>query len=199
MSKYRNLIRNLWTNTSGKTVRTHGLHCLPFCLHLLDTFLLIVKPHEPQHDKTNKMSVRPAKTQISLGIRPVWSESLLCAQWVAKDPKLSACRQRRLWSDWVDAQADLSLRWAHSHFVGFVMSRLTFSNLRITTAMFLVSRFHFYGPIFLSIFTSSFSDWISFVSQLLAWMRLLVWATLIKLAYICVHRGFNKVRCHNCA
>ena len=36
--------------------------------------------------KTNKMSVRPAKTQISLGIRPVWSESLLCAQWVAKDP-----------------------------------------------------------------------------------------------------------------
>ena len=31
------------------------------------------------------MIVRPAKTQISLGIRPVWSESLLCAQWVAKD------------------------------------------------------------------------------------------------------------------
>ena len=42
--------------------------------------------NEPRHDKTNKMSVRPAKTQISLGIRPVWSESLLCTQWVAKDP-----------------------------------------------------------------------------------------------------------------
>ena len=41
---------------------------------------------EPWHDKTNKMSVRPVKTQISLGIRPVWSESSLCAQWVAKDP-----------------------------------------------------------------------------------------------------------------
>ena len=26
---------------------------------------------EPPHDKTNKMTVRPAKTQISLGIRPV--------------------------------------------------------------------------------------------------------------------------------
>ena len=25
----------------------------------------------PRHDKTNKMAVRPAKTQISLGIRPV--------------------------------------------------------------------------------------------------------------------------------
>ena len=32
------------------------------------------------------MSVRPAKTQISLGICPVWSESSLCAQWVAEDP-----------------------------------------------------------------------------------------------------------------
>ena len=42
--------------------------------------------NEPRHNKTNKMRVRPAKTQISLGIRPVWSESSLCAQWVAKDP-----------------------------------------------------------------------------------------------------------------
>ena len=42
---------------------------------------------ELRHDKTNKMSVHPAKTQISLGIRPVWSESSLCAQWVAMDPR----------------------------------------------------------------------------------------------------------------
>ena len=41
--------------------------------------------------------------------------------WVLSYP-LSA--QRRLWSDWADAQADLSLRWAHTYFVGFVMSRL---------------------------------------------------------------------------
>ena len=32
------------------------------------------------------MTVLPAKTQISRGIRPVWSESSLCTQWVAKDP-----------------------------------------------------------------------------------------------------------------
>ena len=43
----------------------------------------------------DKMAVRPAKTQINLGIRPVWSESSLCAQCVAKDPS----GQRRLWSD----------------------------------------------------------------------------------------------------
>ena len=40
-------------------------------------------------------------------------------------PKVSSCGQRRLLSDWADAQADLSLRRAHTHFVGFVMSRLT--------------------------------------------------------------------------
>ena len=34
---------------------------------------------EPRHDKTNKVTVRPAKTRISLGIRPVWSESSLSA------------------------------------------------------------------------------------------------------------------------
>ena len=32
--------------------------------------------------------------------------------------------QGRVWSVWVDAQADL--RWAHTHFVGFVMSWLIY-------------------------------------------------------------------------
>ena len=44
--------------------------------------------------------------------------------WVLSYP-FSA--QRRLWSDWADAQADLSLRWAHNHFVGFVISWLKYS------------------------------------------------------------------------
>ena len=35
--------------------------------------------YEPRHDKTNKVSVCPAKIQISLDIRPLWSESLLSA------------------------------------------------------------------------------------------------------------------------
>ena len=48
---------------------------------------------EPPHDKTNKMTMRPAKTQISLGIRPVWSESSLSAR-------------RKLGS--------LAIHWAHS-------------------------------------------------------------------------------------
>ena len=36
--------------------------------------------------KPTKWSVHPAKTQISLGVHPVWSESLQCVQWVAEDP-----------------------------------------------------------------------------------------------------------------
>ena len=32
------------------------------------------------------MTVRPVKTQMSLGICPVWSESSLYVQWLAKDP-----------------------------------------------------------------------------------------------------------------
>ena len=55
-------------------------------------------------------------------------------------PTMWLCAHRRLRSDWAsaslirvfvfrmkkafDAQADLSLRWAHTHFVGFVMMRL---------------------------------------------------------------------------
>ena len=72
------------------------------------------------------MSVRPAKTQISLGIRPVWSESSLCIESVAKGPNFLHADSED-WSNWADAQADLSLRWAHTHFVGFVMSPLTLS------------------------------------------------------------------------
>ena len=61
------------------------------------------------------MSVRPAKTQISLGIRPVWSESSLCAQWAAKDPSFLHADSQD--SDQPGAQADLSVRWAHSTFL----------------------------------------------------------------------------------
>ena len=45
-------------------------------------------------------------------------------------PSYPLSAQRRLWSGWADAQADLSLRWAHPHFVSFVMSRLRSFSLR---------------------------------------------------------------------
>ena len=59
------------------------------------------------------MTLRPAKTQISLGIHPVWSVFIVRMKkaWALSYP-MSA--QRRLWSDWADAQADPSLCWAQS-------------------------------------------------------------------------------------
>ena len=62
--------------------------------------------------KPTKWHVRPAKTQISLGIRPDWSESSLSTQWVAKEQSFLHADSED-WSDWADAQADPSLRWAH--------------------------------------------------------------------------------------
>ena len=52
--------------------------------------------------------------------------------WILSYP-MSA--QRRRWSDWADAQADLSLCWAHTHFVGFVMSWLIFGQCLSGTAV----------------------------------------------------------------
>ena len=57
------------------------------------------------HDKTNK-------------IRPVWSQSPRCTQWVAKDPSFLHADTEDS-SNWVDAQADLSLCWAHRSFCWF--------------------------------------------------------------------------------
>ena len=44
----------------------------------------------------------------------------------SQGPKVSSCGQQRLYSDWADAQADLNLSWAHSHFVAFVKSQLNY-------------------------------------------------------------------------
>ena len=51
--------------------------------------------------------------------------------------------QWRLWSDWADAQADLSLRWAHGHFAGFVMRRLIFDclSMQISSQLFVQCAF----------------------------------------------------------
>ena len=52
----------------------------------VSTLFASLSASETRHDKTNKMSMRPAKTQISLGIRPVRSV-FACTQWVAKHPR----------------------------------------------------------------------------------------------------------------
>ena len=70
--------------------------------------------------KPNKITVCPAKTQVSLGIRPVWSESSLCAQWVAKDPSFLHADSKD--SDQTGQMPRLIWVFAGRtcHFVGFV-------------------------------------------------------------------------------
>ena len=78
--------------------------------------------------KTNKMTMRSAKTQISLGICPVWSESSLYTQWVAKGPSF-------LHADSKDSNQTGQmprLIWVFAgrtcHFVHFVMRQLIFGS-----------------------------------------------------------------------
>ena len=86
-------------------------------------------------------SVRPAKTRIRLGGCPVWSESSLCAQWVAKDllflhgdskdsdqtgrmPRLIGVFAGRTW-----------------HIVGFVVTRLTLKTVFILLIIICITTF----------------------------------------------------------
>ena len=65
-----------------------GFHChfiVLLVLQLIFLYSLRIKIFEPPHDKTNNVTEHPAKTQISLGIRP---------------------------AAWAFAQSDLSLRCA---------------------------------------------------------------------------------------
>ena len=80
---------------------------------------------ELRHDKTNKMDVRPAKTQISLGIRPVWSVFAVCMK--------KAWSLATLWAQSEDSDQTGQmprLMWVFAghtyHFVGVVMMRLVY-------------------------------------------------------------------------
>ena len=78
---------------------------------------VLVNEYEPRHDKTKKVTASCEDSD-----QPWHQPNLIRVfavrmkkAWVLSYP-LSA--QQRLWSDWAGAQADLSLRWAHSHFFG---------------------------------------------------------------------------------
>ena len=89
---------------------------------------------EPPHDKTNKMACAPSEDSD----QPVHPPSLISVfadrmtkAWFLSYP-LSA--QRRLWSDWADAQADLSLRWAYRSLCWFCHEAAHFWGVPYTAA-----------------------------------------------------------------
>ena len=85
--------------------------------------------------KPTKWHVRPAKTEMSLGIRPVWSESSLSAwrklgslatHWAHSKDSDQTGRMPRL----------ICHRWAHNHCVGFVTRRLICSPFQLLVSWF---------------------------------------------------------------
>ena len=92
--------------------------------------------YQPPYDKTNKDQLngrcaqrRPRSALASASLNRVFAVCM-------KNAWSSATHQAHSgdWSEWADAQADLSLRWAHTHFVGFVMSWLICAQPRLRSA-----------------------------------------------------------------
>ena len=137
-----------------------------FSEYIIMTINTKYSSYEPRHDKTNKISLCPAKTQISLGICPVWSESSVCTQWVAKD--------RSFFHQSLSDQSSLSARaillvlsWGGSNYI---------EGLEIAFSFILQNEFH---SIFSSIFHSAwqnlyFCNWIKTSSVCnfdIAWIK----------------------------
>ena len=65
------------------------------------------------------MTCAPSHDSNQPGLRPVWAESSLSAWRNLGSLATHWAHSERLWSDWADAHADLSLRWAHRSFCWF--------------------------------------------------------------------------------
>ena len=81
--------------------------------------------------QNQRIGIYSQEWQISQGIRPVWPSVFAVRMkkaWVLSYP-LSA--QQRLWSDLAYGQADLSLRWAHIHSVGFACVKKMIFTFRV--------------------------------------------------------------------
>ena len=80
-------------------------------------------------DTSNKMTCAPSEDSYQPGHPPSLIRVFAVRFMGSQEPNASSCGQRRLWSDWVDAQADLSLRWAHIPFYRFryAVAQLFFS------------------------------------------------------------------------
>ena len=87
------------------------------------------KSYEPHHDKTNQMICAPSEDSDQPGHPPSLIRAFavhLKIPWVLS---YSLSAQRRLWPDWADAQADLSLCWAHLPFCWFCRATTQLSRI----------------------------------------------------------------------
>ena len=80
---------------------------------------------EPRHDKTNKLTCTPSEDSDQPGHPPSLIRAFavrMTKPWALIYP-LSI--QKRLWSDWADAQADLNRQWEHVLCCWFCHATLT--------------------------------------------------------------------------
>ena len=75
--------------------------------------------NEPHRDKTNKMACAPSEDSDQPGHPPSLIRVFTVCLKKAMILSYPLSVQQRLWLDWADAQADLSLRWAHMPFRWF--------------------------------------------------------------------------------
>ena len=72
--------------------------------------------YEPPHDKTSKMACVPSEDSGQPRLPPSLIKVFAVRMKKALVLSYPLKAQRRFWSDWADAQVDLSLRWAHMPF-----------------------------------------------------------------------------------
>ena len=129
-------VRHIYFTDRHKTKHSNFIHAICCKMHIITinqncTMLLASKLNityhckhvswnEPRHDKTNKMACAPSEDSDQPGHPPslIWVFAVRMKKAWALSYLLST--QQRPWSDWADAQANLSLCWVHSHFYWFL-------------------------------------------------------------------------------
>ena len=108
----RQILMWLYTGCSDLSVRILRVpHSVP-CEKVFSVYF------DSEHlDKIYRL-VRPAKTQISLRIRAVWTVSADCI-CLLQPPGYPKRDQREPLPYWIDVQADLSLYWLHRSYLRF--------------------------------------------------------------------------------
>ena len=116
-------ILNLKLQQRGHTGRQQALRSVPFPSEVITmkgrpklTWKWAASRQNQQHSMCAQRRLRSAWAYAQMtGLTIVFAVRSIGSL----GPKLSSCRQRRLWSDCADAQADLSLRWARMPFCLF--------------------------------------------------------------------------------
>ena len=101
----------VWSELESEGTQSEALNSA-HCALIIYIQLVHIEHRSRNVRKRTFGHVRPVKIQISLRISAVWSESSLGAFRIAKDAKFLYADNED-WPYCAEAQADLSLRWAH--------------------------------------------------------------------------------------